>query len=208
MVASADTVAMLMYSARKNIANFIDEYSVWKPADQLALGLGQVERRPVGLADHRDHVDHERREQQDAYQPGARCQSEQVHGLVRLRRDDLRGGHRAGEQEDRHQRQAHRDLVGDHLRGGPQAAEQRVRRAGRPAAEHDAVDADEATASMYSTATGRSVSCSGVWCRRTGSLTVGPNGMTAKAGSAGIADDHRRQDVDEPCRRPSGSGLP
>ncbi len=34
-------------------------------ADQFALGLGQVERRPVGLADHRRHVDHERRQQQE-----------------------------------------------------------------------------------------------------------------------------------------------
>jgi hypothetical protein len=31
VVASAATVAMLMYSARKNSANFSDEYSVWKP---------------------------------------------------------------------------------------------------------------------------------------------------------------------------------
>src|SRR6266704_1218451 len=28
---SAETVTMLMYSARKNSANFSDEYSVWKP---------------------------------------------------------------------------------------------------------------------------------------------------------------------------------
>ena len=28
VTASAETVTMLMYSARKNIANFIDEYSV------------------------------------------------------------------------------------------------------------------------------------------------------------------------------------
>jgi hypothetical protein len=32
VVASAETVVMLMYSARKNIANFIDEYSVMWPA--------------------------------------------------------------------------------------------------------------------------------------------------------------------------------
>ena len=32
VVASADSVVMLMYSARKNIANFIDEYSVMWPA--------------------------------------------------------------------------------------------------------------------------------------------------------------------------------
>ena len=63
VAASAETVTMLMYSARKNSANFSDEYSV-EAADQLALGLGQVERRPVGLTDHRDHVDHERDRQQ------------------------------------------------------------------------------------------------------------------------------------------------
>ena len=31
VVASAETVNMLTYSPRKNIANFSDEYSVWKP---------------------------------------------------------------------------------------------------------------------------------------------------------------------------------
>ncbi len=31
VVANAETVIMLMYSARKNIANLNDEYSVWKP---------------------------------------------------------------------------------------------------------------------------------------------------------------------------------
>src|SRR5690349_14401603 len=31
VVASAQTVTMLMYSARKNIANLNDEYSVWNP---------------------------------------------------------------------------------------------------------------------------------------------------------------------------------
>src|SRR2546427_8638505 len=34
VVASAETVTMLMYSARKNIANFSDEYSVWKPRSE------------------------------------------------------------------------------------------------------------------------------------------------------------------------------
>jgi hypothetical protein len=32
VVASAETVVMLMYSARKNMANFIEEYSVMCPA--------------------------------------------------------------------------------------------------------------------------------------------------------------------------------
>src|SRR5919199_2112995 len=31
VVANAETVIMLMYSARKNSANLIDEYSVWNP---------------------------------------------------------------------------------------------------------------------------------------------------------------------------------
>src|SRR5207253_5057855 len=31
VVANAETVTMLTYSARKNSANFIEEYSVWKP---------------------------------------------------------------------------------------------------------------------------------------------------------------------------------
>ena len=50
----AETVMTLMYSARKIIANFSDEYSVWKPPTSSPLGLGQVERGPVGLADHRE----------------------------------------------------------------------------------------------------------------------------------------------------------
>ena len=51
---------MLTYSASMNMANFSDEYSVWETADQLALGLGQVERGAVGLADHRGDVHRER----------------------------------------------------------------------------------------------------------------------------------------------------
>ena len=41
MVASADTVTMLMYSARKNIANFSDEYSVWKPPTSSPSASGR-----------------------------------------------------------------------------------------------------------------------------------------------------------------------
>ena len=65
-MASAETVAMLMYSARKNSANFSERVLGVEAADQLALGLGEVERRAVGLADHRDHVDDERRQQDQA----------------------------------------------------------------------------------------------------------------------------------------------
>ena len=59
-----------------------------------------------------------------------------------LRRDDRGGRQRPGVEEDPDEREAHRDLVGDHLRGRPEGAEQRVRRLARPAGQHDAVDAD------------------------------------------------------------------
>ena len=45
---------MFAYSARKNSANRMPLYSVWKPADQLLLRLGQVERRAVGLGQAAD----------------------------------------------------------------------------------------------------------------------------------------------------------
>src|SRR5690606_40052609 len=50
----------------------------------FALGLGQIERRTVGLADHRDRVDHERGQQ------------EHEVPVVLLRGDDPRGGHGPG----------------------------------------------------------------------------------------------------------------
>ena len=41
VAASADTVVMLMYSARKNIAKLSDEYSVWKPATSSPSASGR-----------------------------------------------------------------------------------------------------------------------------------------------------------------------
>src|SRR3954468_4413298 len=41
VAASAATVVMLMYSARKNIANLIDEYSVWNPATSSLSASGR-----------------------------------------------------------------------------------------------------------------------------------------------------------------------
>ena len=38
---SADTVTMFTYSARKNIANFSDEYSVWKPPTSSLSASGR-----------------------------------------------------------------------------------------------------------------------------------------------------------------------
>ena len=41
VVASAETVIMLMYSARKNSANFSEEYSVWKPPTSSPSASGR-----------------------------------------------------------------------------------------------------------------------------------------------------------------------
>src|SRR3954464_4466235 len=41
VVASAQTVVTLMYSARKNIANLIDAYSVWNPATSSVSASGR-----------------------------------------------------------------------------------------------------------------------------------------------------------------------
>src|SRR5207302_8668994 len=41
VVAIAATVVTLMYSARKNIANLIDAYSVWKPATSSLSASGR-----------------------------------------------------------------------------------------------------------------------------------------------------------------------
>ncbi len=41
MVASAETVTRLMYSARKNSANFSEEYSVWKPPTSSPSASGR-----------------------------------------------------------------------------------------------------------------------------------------------------------------------
>ena len=41
VVARADTVVTLMYSARKNIANFSEAYSVWKPATSSLSASGR-----------------------------------------------------------------------------------------------------------------------------------------------------------------------
>jgi len=64
------------------MANFIDEYSGHVPGDDLPFALGQVERDPVCLADHRDQVDDERRGEHPEVPE------------VRLRVDDRGGGQR------------------------------------------------------------------------------------------------------------------
>src|SRR4051794_28330107 len=48
VVASADTVMTLMYSARKNIANLIEAYSVWKPATSSVSASGRSNGARLG----------------------------------------------------------------------------------------------------------------------------------------------------------------
>ena len=61
MVASAETVNMLTYSPRKNIANFSELYSVWNPPVSSPSPSARSNGQPVGLADHGDDVDQRRR---------------------------------------------------------------------------------------------------------------------------------------------------
>ena len=64
MVASAETVTMLMYSARKNSANFSDEYSVWKPPTSSDSASGRSNGARLVSPTIADRVDQERGQQQ------------------------------------------------------------------------------------------------------------------------------------------------
>ena len=70
VVASAETVTMLMYSARKNSANFSDEYSVWKPPTSSPSASGRSNGRRLVSPTIAIDVDEERRQQQDRDQDG------------------------------------------------------------------------------------------------------------------------------------------
>src|SRR3954467_13598029 len=48
VAASAETVTMFTYSPRKNIANFSDEYSVWKPPTSSLSASGRSNGARVG----------------------------------------------------------------------------------------------------------------------------------------------------------------
>ena len=97
---------------------------------QLGLGFREVEGCPVCLRDAGDQVEEESREKRDDEPPG-------VLGIDDV--DELEG---AGQDENRHQRQAQRHLVADHLRGRPKRTEQRVLAVGGVAGEEDTEHAD------------------------------------------------------------------
>ena len=83
--------------------------------DQLRLGLGHVERQPVGLGEARDEKDEEGQEE-GQYVPEPEL----------LVPHDGRQAHAAGQEQNRDQAQPHGHLVGDHLGAGSEAAEQGV----------------------------------------------------------------------------------
>ena len=97
--------------------------------DDLAFGLGEVKGKTVDFTDGADAVDNECREQGE-------CPPELSLGC-----DDLRGGHGARHEEHAHEGQAHGQFIGDDLRGGTHGSVQGQGRAGRPATQDDAVQA-------------------------------------------------------------------
>ena len=66
---TADMVMAFMNSARKNRAKRIEEYSVLKPADQLGVGLDQVEGRAVELGGDGDQEQDEGHEAEPDHVP-------------------------------------------------------------------------------------------------------------------------------------------
>jgi hypothetical protein len=105
------------------------------PADQLGLGLGEVERGPVGLgqAGQDEHQEHgELRDHEPVGQ-----ETQQLAGGLDL--DDAAGGQGAGVHDHADQRQALGDLVADHLGAGAHPAKQRVVGPGRVPGQHDPV---------------------------------------------------------------------
>ena len=96
--------------------------------DELGVGLGEVERRPVGLGQGRDE------EHAEADRLG------QDVPVVLLGVHDPAERQRAGLHDHSEDREREGDLVADELRDGAQAAEQRVLRARRPAGDEHAVE--------------------------------------------------------------------
>ena len=97
--------------------------------DEFAFGFGQVEGQAVNFAGGADAVDDERGEQ------GERPPELSLSG------DNLRGGHGTRHEEHAHEGQSHGQFIGDDLRGGTHGAVQGQGRAGRPATQNNAVQA-------------------------------------------------------------------
>ena len=72
--ASAATRIMLAYSARKNTANAMPEYSTSGTGHDFRFAFSHVERRAVGFGHARDKVHEEHREQRNQFQHRSRPQ--------------------------------------------------------------------------------------------------------------------------------------
>ena len=124
---------MFAYSARKNSANRMPLYSVWKPpvsscsASGRSNGARLVSARPPMKKMHERH----RLDEREPHAAALSCASH-----------DADHAERAGHQDDADERQRDRDFVADQLRRRAQAGEQRILAVRRVAREDDAVDAD------------------------------------------------------------------
>ena len=123
---------MFAYSARKNSANAMPEYSTWKPAtisdspSATSNGARLVSATP---------------EMKYTTNSGNSQNQFQASDAARLAAHDVAEIQAAGRHQHADQREAHRDFVGDDLRGRAHRAEERVLRVRRPAGEDDAVHA-------------------------------------------------------------------
>ncbi len=126
-------VIVFMNSARKNEREADARVLGVEPADELLLGLDEVERRAVHLGRGGDDEDDERQE------PGGH---EIPVAEAFLDVDDAAGRQRAGDEQHGGEAEPEGSLVADHLRRSPHRAEQRVLRPARPPGEHDPVDRD------------------------------------------------------------------
>ena len=101
---------------------------------EFRLGLREVERTAVHLGVAGDQVDHEGDERREVA-----LEDEPPVGLTL---DDLRELHRVGQDDDRQDREADRQLVGDHLRTASHGADERILVVGAPPSQQDAHHAD------------------------------------------------------------------
>ena len=172
---------MLAYSARKNSANAMPEYSTWKPAtisdSPSATSKGA---RLVSATPEMKYTTNSGNSQDQFQREHAAC----------LGRDDVAEVQAAGGHEHAHQREAHGDLVGDDLRRRAHRAQERVLRVRRPAGEDDAVDAHRGERQQVQQARHRRWRCT----------RSGDSGITAQVANAGTSAMARRQAEQELVR--------
>ena len=182
---SAEIRIMLAYSARKNSAKAMPEYSTWKPAtisdspSATSNGARLVSATP---------------EMKYTMNSGNSQNQFQASEAALLGRDDVAEIQAAGGHQHADQREAHRDLVGDDLRGRAHGAEERVLGVRRPAGEDDAVHAHRGQR--------QHVQQSGIDVGD--ARSPGDSGITAQVGERRDQRDHRREPEQDLVRRSPG----